>query len=442
VVAALFANPPSPLAKGPDKVGTECATATCHANFAKKAHVHGPVAGGECEPCHVQKGAGLHEFKPRPQGGDPICYDCHDRKDQGKVVHGPVSEGGCTDCHDPHASDFEYQLVADGAALCVNCHEDDKTTQKHVHGPVAVGECIACHDPHSSNNEVRLKKPGSEMCLECHEDKKEAMASAAHVHPPVKEKCWSCHSPHGTAYEFQLLDEVPKLCFRCHKDKAKQIENVKTPHGAVTTGKRCVNCHDPHTSEFPKQLKMAPMDLCLSCHDKQVETPSGAIPDMKKWFADHADHHGPIRNKDCSACHDPHGSDNLRILKRAFPPEFYAPFDPQNYALCFGCHSPKLVEDPQTSSLTGFRDGTKNLHYVHVHQQKGRTCRACHEVHASAHPKHIRDSVPFGSWELPIAFEKLDDGGQCAPGCHVPRAYHNDGEQKQTTPAEAGAKKK
>ena len=247
----------------------------------------------------------------------------------------------------------------------------------------------------------------------------------------MKEKCWNCHSPHGTPYEFQLLDEVPKLCFRCHKDKAKQIENAKTPHGAVTTGKLCLNCHDPHVAQFPKQLLKAPMDLCLSCHDKTVKTPTKPVRNMKQWLEGHKDHHGPIREKDCTACHDPHGTDNLRILKRAFPPEFYAPFDQKNYALCFGCHSPKLALDPKTTTLTGFRNGNKNLHFVHVNRKKGRTCRACHQVHASNHPKHIRASVPFGSWELPINYEKVEDGGKCAPGCHVPREYHREVQQKK-----------
>ncbi len=431
VVATLLCTLAMPAWAGaPRKIGEDCVTEKCHASFGKKKYVHGPVDAGECEPCHVQKKEGRHDFEPVPEGDDPVCYDCHDRKDEGEVVHGPVMEGSCTDCHDPHASDYEYQLVADGSELCFNCHEDDKTNQKHVHGPVAVGACVACHDPHSSNNEVRLRKPGSAMCFECHEEMKERVETAPHVHPPVKEKCWNCHSPHGSPYEFQLLDPVPQLCFRCHKEKKKQVENAKTKHGAVTTGKLCLNCHDPHTAEYPKQLLKAPMDLCLSCHDKPMETPTKPIKNMKKWLADHKDHHGPIREKDCAACHNPHGSNNMRILRRAFPPTFYAPYDPKNYALCFGCHSPKLAEDAKTTTLTGFRKGDKNLHYVHVHRKKGRTCRACHQVHASNHPKHIRDSVPFGSWQLPINYEKFEDGGKCSPGCHVPREYHRTGGKK------------
>ena len=81
--------------------------------------------------------------------------------------------------------------------------------------------------------------------------------------------------------------------------------------------------------------------------------------------------------------------------------------------------------------ITGFsqqtEDGLLNLHYLHVNKQdKGRTCRACHEVHASKRPAHIRESVPFGknNWPLEINFTQHKDGGSCAPGCHKAQEYH------------------
>ena len=67
-----------------------------------------------------------------------------------------------------------------------------------------------------------------------------------------------------------------------------------------------------------------------------------------------------------------------------------------------------------------------NLHYLHVNREtKGRTCRACHETHASSNEQHIRESVPFGTggWQLPIGFKKSASGGSCAPGCHAPYKY-------------------
>jgi predicted CXXCH cytochrome family protein len=161
------------------------------------------------------------------------------------------------------------------------------------------------------------------------------------------------------------------------------------------------------------------MDTCMICHDKPLDTPTGKVLNMEQFLAANKEAHGPILQKDCSACHNAHGSDNFRMLKEDFPPVFYAPFDLKKYNLCFNCHEKTLVLDPKTTTLTGFRNGDQNLHYVHVNKSvKGRTCRACHDVHATNNPRHVRDAVPFGGWDLPVGFVKKENGGSCLPGCH------------------------
>ncbi len=85
-----------------------------------------------------------------------------------------------------------------------------------------------------------------------------------------------------------------------------------------------------------------------------------------------------------------------------------------------------MVADPKTETLTMFRDGDTNLHYLHVNKKKnGRTCRACHEVHAAEQVHIIRNGVPYGSrgWVLPINFEPLPNGGKCQKNCHPAREY-------------------
>jgi predicted CXXCH cytochrome family protein len=166
------------------------------------------------------------------------------------------------------------------------------------------------------------------------------------------------------------------------------------------------------------------MDLCMECHNKPLDTPTGKITDMSAILATGKSLHGPIAERNCSGCHQIHGGEFFRLLTKEYPPEFYAPFREESYALCFSCHEKSLVLDSRTTTLTGFRNGDVNLHFLHVNKDtKGRTCRACHETHASDFAKHIRASVPFGKWDMPIRFEKTDTGGSCAPGCHVPYAY-------------------
>jgi len=54
---------------------------------------------------------------------------------------------------------------------------------------------------------------------------------------------------------------------------------------------------------------------------------------------------------------------------------------------------------------------------------RGRNCRACHETHASADPRHIRESVPYGNWKMPLNYKMTNTGGSCAPGCHKAFTY-------------------
>src|SRR5439155_16940293 len=69
---------------------------------------------------------------------------------------------------------------------------------------------------------------------------------------------------------------------------------------------------------------------------------------MKQWVESHPDtalRHGPVREGMCIACHEPHGTDNWRILKASFPAEFYAPYRAdESYGLCFSCHDRRLLE--------------------------------------------------------------------------------------------------
>jgi predicted CXXCH cytochrome family protein len=137
--------------------------------------------------------------------------------------------------------------------------------------------------------------------------------------------------------------------------------------------------------------------------------------------------HGPIAQRNCVACHHIHGGSYFRLLIKEYPPEFYAPFLEETYALCLACHNRQRFLAASTDKLTDFRNGNFNLHFLHINKKvKGRTCRACHETHASSKPSHVRESVPFGEgrWELPIDFFTTETGGGCAPGCH--RAYTYD----------------
>jgi hypothetical protein len=78
---------------------------------------------------------------------------------------------------------------------------------------------------------------------------------------------------------------------------------------------------------------------------------------------------------------------------------------------------------------TGFRHGDLNLHYVHTHREKGRSCGACHELHAADRPHLMRTELTFGpgGWKMPIEFSGTDTGGTCGGGCHQEFSYEHAG---------------
>jgi predicted CXXCH cytochrome family protein len=96
----------------------------------------------------------------------------------------------------------------------------------------------------------------------------------------------------------------------------------------------------------------------------------------------------------------------------------YLPATTENFALCFMCHDTELLLAEKTDWGTNFRDGTKNLHWLHIHGNKGRNCRMCHNMHGSSQPFLMEEHIPFGDWEMELNFEPAENGGSCLPGCH------------------------
>jgi hypothetical protein len=114
----------------------------------------------------------------------------------------------------------------------------------------------------------------------------------------------------------------------------------------------------------------------------------------------------------------------MKLLGNDFPEEFYTPYATEKYAICFDCHDERVALD-KWSKETQFRNGNRNLHFLHVNREKGRNCKACHEVHAGQQEKHIRENIPFGNkgWSYPITYTITENGGGCVVGCHRPLSY-------------------
>ena len=344
-----------------------------------------------------------------------------------------MKEGECIACHRPHGGSgrFLLDVSEDQTELCLGCHDAAQFKQKVMHGPVAVGSCTKCHDAHESSEKALLNGPVRDLCLKCHDDFAKSIKQSPVVHPPVKEgPCTSCHTPHGSPVNNILKKKMPELCTGCHDKIGKKMTGVKTLHKPLTEEGSCGNCHSAHFSKSKGLLPTDEKSTCLGCHGRD-NLGKPALRNIQKELAGKKYLHGPIQKGECKACHDPHGSNFFRLLRAEYPSALYVPYKTGLYDACLGCHEKNLLRYADTTIYTKFRNGNRNLHFVHVaNERKGRTCRVCHEPHASDGEKLISTAgAKFGDWKIPVNFKITPTGGSCEPGCH--RAFKYDRNQPE-----------
>jgi predicted CXXCH cytochrome family protein len=106
-----------------------------------------------------------------------------------------------------------------------------------------------------------------------------------------------CASCHDKGTMGKFVSLQPELCYQCHDD----FKNTyKVLHGPVAGG-QCTACHNPHQSENENLLTRKGQFLCLYCHDSDQVLAS--------------EEHKDIQDANCTDCHNPHGGENKQILR-------------------------------------------------------------------------------------------------------------------------------
>lgn len=356
-----------------------------------------------------------------------LANGCHTILQEKRHIHAPVAEGDCHSCHiavnetHPSGTNGDFHLIQDGGDLCFSCHDRQGFDGKRRHGPSASGACTTCHDPHSADQAPLLKMELRQLCLGCHQDFAQSMKNASFLHSAITEQdCGACHLPHSSESAGLLKGDGTDLCFACHADIKKKYDTSLAKHKALYVDQRCGNCHFAHFAEYPSLLKKEGQDLCFGCHGESDAAKPDGLRNIRREIEGKKVVHGPVADGQCIECHETHGGGYPKLLNGPFPQAFYASFQPDQYDFCFRCHDKELLTAQPVKAQTAFRNGSDNLHFRHVaRKQKGRTCRACHSLHASDGEKLINpDGIPFGNWTIPIRFEATETGGGCVPGCH------------------------
>jgi predicted CXXCH cytochrome family protein len=277
-----------------------------------------------------------------------------------------------------------------------------------------------------SNDKLPERYPEKRIaeCISCHSD----LTKNAVIHPQLESTCDICHTstgaehPQKNAKGFTLTEKIPGLCFNCHSEFQEHLQLYATKHGPVTDSVSCLNCHTPHSSPNKKLVIDPTNNLCLSCHNRTIIKDSVKIRNISQILSRAKSVHQAL-DGGCVTCHNPHFSEKRKLLVGAFPSGLYVKAVKDTFDLCFMCHDQEIIEAKETEFGTNFRNGKKNLHFIHINGEKGRNCTICHDVHGAMNEKLISDKFKFGLMEMKIEYKTFENGGSCLTACHNEKKY-------------------
>ena len=165
----------------------------------------------------------------------------------------------------------------------------------------------------------------------------------------------------------KLKQSGSELCFSCHEEERTAF-NKQHVHSPVRDGD-CTVCHNPHTAKYEFMLSESMPELCYSCHTDEAES-----------FNQASNVHTAVKQGKCAGCHDPHASDNEHLQKKT------------DAELCYSCHEQEAQD---------FRAGE-----IHSPVEAGE-CFVCHEPHASGFHMQLVDAPR----ELCLTCHDAEDAG-------------------------------
>ncbi len=243
------------------------------------------------------------------------CLECHD--DMGETLsqtqhqlENNKTNISCSSCHTggaEHIEDPSPENIGNPATTtsdkaitaCMTCHTPHSDLDNYgfdMHQSQNLN-CSSCHKVHGENKSLLLDNQTS-FCLPCHSETKTKFAKRSNH--PVKQgilTCLSCHQ-FTKKQDDNLAYDLDRSCQDCHPQQGGPFlfEHDATT-GYAINGEGCITCHDPHGSENDRLLKQKGNDLCKQCHVEHVTRNHASQWDVN-WS-----------KLPCQSCHvDSHGS--------------------------------------------------------------------------------------------------------------------------------------
>jgi len=373
-----------------------------YGNFMVMDNTHSAL----CVTCHkiLNWPASAHAVSGKPLPAAMVNLlrtQSSDRKSP-SVQSATVAGTACASCHLPHAAGSKEELTrfADPEQNCVNCHSREGpgqnvmldfnkvsvhpiyvNSQSHspqedpVNPPQRHVSCVDCHNPHAANNAV-----GSQARLSG------ALTGVTGV------------TSGGTVT--RAIQHEYELCFRCHGDSAARGPARVSRQVVQTNTRRQFN---------PGNLSFHPLEAV----GKNPVVPSLIQPLTPSSLVSCGDCHnsdqGPGNGGQGAS--GPHGSAYAPLLERMQLLTDGTPYNPNNFALCYKCHSPVVVDGNANNSWA--------YHRQHIETDRA-ACTTCHDAHGATQPHLINFNTLY---VLPYkgALRYTSTGanhGTCTLTCH------------------------
>jgi predicted CXXCH cytochrome family protein len=250
------------------------------------------IGAGICSRCHPTET--LLALDPAGHSEVLACVDCHSDRRPGRFGRRHRTIPSCTSHHEApsgHPPHF-FARTHQKSRNCRRCHDPHGSTNlslvrtairsAHRLRPVTFTEEVGAAPGGFTNPDA----PGTGVCETCHR-RTDFYRANGKGKPHFTQTCTLCHE-HDAGFRPVIAE---KNCAICHPDEAALFQKSSLH----SSNFECTGCHAEVSPKPGPGHRSVP--ACTDCHDTATHSPPGvaAFP--------------------CTQCHDPHGTDNIRLVR-------------------------------------------------------------------------------------------------------------------------------